>query len=167
MELSESDRVFLALAVVVAIIIIINGSCMALSAVGLIAMALLVMAKLNKQNEGDAQPRVGSGDDGDPLDSRDDGRDDEHDDGRERMPRGAALKGEEPMQMRRSRVCYDNEENSAGLDIDEKNTYQARGRNDHTRVVAGTMNRRRMVDPYMREELEEEEASLWWGQHEY
>ena len=35
------------------------------------------------------------------------------------------------------------------------------------RVTAGTMRRRRALDPYLREELEEAEDRVWWGRHEY
>jgi hypothetical protein len=63
-------------------------------------------------------------------------------------------------------ACPDDEANDDELDGDERITYQQRSRNDSTRVTAGTMNRRKMLDPYLRGEVEEEEDSPWWGRHE-
>ncbi|MFA6165792.1 MAG: hypothetical protein WC700_04190 [Gemmatimonadaceae bacterium] len=62
---------------------------------------------------------------------------------------------------------YDDEANDAELDGDELNTVQARSRNDAQRVTAGTMNRRRDLDKYFREEVEAAEDQRWWGAHEY
>lgn len=53
------------------------------------------------------------------------------------------------------------------LDADELNTYHARSRNDNTRVWAGAIRRKEFMDRYLREELEEEEDSQWWGRHEW
>jgi hypothetical protein len=61
---------------------------------------------------------------------------------------------------------YDDEANDAEMDADELNAYQGRSRNDPDRVAAGTMNRRKMMDPYLREEVEEAEDRQWWGRHE-
>jgi hypothetical protein len=63
-------------------------------------------------------------------------------------------------------ACIDDEANNNEIDGDERITYQNRSRNDETRVIAGTMNRRRDLDKYFREELEEEEDSRWWGRQE-
>lgn len=63
-------------------------------------------------------------------------------------------------------ACIDDEANDAEIDADEHNTYQARSRNDATRVAAGTMNRRRDLDRFFREEVEEAEDREWWGRHE-
>lgn len=60
----------------------------------------------------------------------------------------------------------DDEATADNLDGDEAMTYQARSRNDATRVTAGTMNRRADMDQYLREEVEERENTPWWGQHE-
>jgi len=60
----------------------------------------------------------------------------------------------------------DDEANDDELDGDERNAYQVRSRNEHARVTAGTMDRRKMLDPYFREELDQEEDSHWWGRHE-
>ena len=59
--------------------------------------------------------------------------------------------------------CIDNEANADDLDADELNTYQARSRNDAVRVTMGTMNRQLDLQPYLREELVEAEARVWWG----
>lgn len=63
-------------------------------------------------------------------------------------------------------ACEDDEANDAEMDADELNTYQARSRNDETRVEAGVMNRRKTLDKYFREEVEEAEDRQWWGRHE-
>lgn len=60
----------------------------------------------------------------------------------------------------------DDEANADEVDFDEANTYQARSRNDETRVIAGTMRRRAEMDKYFREEVEEREDLPWWGRHE-
>lgn len=62
--------------------------------------------------------------------------------------------------------CIDDEANDGEMDADELNTYQARSRNDAERVTAGTMNRRRDMDKYFREEVEEAEDRIWWGRGE-
>lgn len=63
-------------------------------------------------------------------------------------------------------ACVDDEANDAEMDGDELNTYHARARNDETRVEAGTMNRRKTLDKYFREEVEIAEDREWWGRHE-
>jgi hypothetical protein len=63
-------------------------------------------------------------------------------------------------------ACIDDEANDAEIDADELNTYHVRARNDDTRVEAGTMNRRKTLDKYFREEVEEAEDREWWGRHE-
>jgi hypothetical protein len=63
-------------------------------------------------------------------------------------------------------ACFDDEANDDELDGDERINYQARSRNDPTRVTAGTMNRRCDLDKYLREEVEEEDNREWWGRHE-
>lgn len=63
-------------------------------------------------------------------------------------------------------ACVDDEANDDELDGDERMNYQARSRNDPTRVTAGTMNRRRDLDKYLREEVDEEDDREWWGRHE-
>ena len=63
-------------------------------------------------------------------------------------------------------IKIDEEDNADTLDYDELNTYQAKWRNDATRVTAGTMNRQRDLDPYLREELDETENEIWWSQNE-
>ncbi len=60
----------------------------------------------------------------------------------------------------------DDEANDAEIDADELNTYQGRSRNDSTRVTAGTMNRRKDLDKYFREELDEAYDREWWGRAE-
>ena len=62
--------------------------------------------------------------------------------------------------------CIDDEANDDDYDIDERNTYQARSRNDQTRVDAGTMNRRKWIKQFVNEELDERENAYWWGRHE-
>jgi hypothetical protein len=39
-------------------------------------------------------------------------------------------------------------------------------RNDTERVTLGTMDRRRWIDQYVREEVNEEEQAVWWGRGE-
>ena len=63
-------------------------------------------------------------------------------------------------------VCIDNEANSDELDADELNTYQVRSRNDPVRATAGTMNRQRDIDRYLRNEVDEAEDRYWWGRQE-
>jgi len=65
-----------------------------------------------------------------------------------------------------ARADFDDEANNDEMDGDERITYQQRSRNDPTRVTAGTMNRHKMLDPYLRGEVEEEADSPWWGRHE-
>ena len=65
-----------------------------------------------------------------------------------------------------ARADFDDEANNDEMDGDERITYQQRSRNDPTRVTAGTMNRRKMLDPYLRGEVEEEADRPWWGRHE-
>lgn len=60
----------------------------------------------------------------------------------------------------------DDEADDYAMDGDERIVQNAQSRNDAERVIAGTMNRRKALDPYLREELEEEEDRRWWGQHE-
>lgn len=63
--------------------------------------------------------------------------------------------------------CADDEAHEIA-DLDEANVNQVRSRNDATRVEAGIFNRRRWLDPYLREELDQEELEWgpWWGKHE-
>ena len=63
--------------------------------------------------------------------------------------------------------CIDDEAHGANIDGDELNVYHARSRNDNTRVIAGTIRRKEFMDRFLREELEEEEDSRWWGRHEW
>lgn len=63
-------------------------------------------------------------------------------------------------------ACVDDEANDAEMDGDELMTYHGRARNDAERVTAGTMNRRRDMDKYFREEVEIAEQREWWGRHE-
>jgi len=51
-------------------------------------------------------------------------------------------------------------------DGDELLAYQARSRNDPERVWAGITRRKALVERYVKEELDEKEASQWWGNHE-
>ncbi len=63
--------------------------------------------------------------------------------------------------------CLDDEANDDTLDGDERMVYSSLSRNDATRVDAGIMNRRKDIDRYVREEVEEAEDREWWGRHEY
>ena len=63
-------------------------------------------------------------------------------------------------------VCVDDEANDEEIDGDERMNYQSRSRNDSTRATAGTMNRRKDLDRYLREEVEDEERRVGWGEHE-
>jgi hypothetical protein len=62
--------------------------------------------------------------------------------------------------------CADGEANADEIDLDEKNTYQVRSRNDPVRITAGTMRRQSEMDRYFREEVLEAEERVWWGRHE-
>jgi hypothetical protein len=63
-------------------------------------------------------------------------------------------------------ACLDDEANDAEMDGDELMTFQGRARNDAERVTAGSMNRRKMMGPYLQEELAESEQRQWWGRSE-
>lgn len=56
--------------------------------------------------------------------------------------------------------------NKSTIDFDEQNTYQGLGRNDPYRPINGIMNRQKMIDPYIRDELDKEEKKQWWGNGE-
>jgi hypothetical protein len=62
--------------------------------------------------------------------------------------------------------CVDDEANNDELDGDEGMSLQGLSRNDATRVEAGIFNRRRDMDKYFREELQESENKYWYGAHE-
>ena len=62
--------------------------------------------------------------------------------------------------------CLDDEADGSALDGDEKMTHQAFSRNDPLRATMGSMARRRDLDYYFREEVEDEEGRVWWGSHE-
>ena len=64
-------------------------------------------------------------------------------------------------------ACIDDEANDAEMDGDELMSFHGYARNDPERVTAGTMNRRRDLDKYLREEVTESEDREWWGRHEY
>lgn len=63
-------------------------------------------------------------------------------------------------------VCIDDEANDAEMDGDELMAVQGTNRNDATRVWAGVYNRRRDLDQYLREEVDEQENRPWWGRSE-
>lgn len=63
-------------------------------------------------------------------------------------------------------VCFDNEANHADIGGDELMANYMTLRPDYQTSVKGSMNRRRMMDPYLREELDTEESIRWWGAHE-
>jgi hypothetical protein len=84
----------------------------------------------------------------------------------ENMPFGNPYNGGRISAPMSAAECIDDEANDGEMDGDEQNTYQARARNDHERVVAGTMNRRKDLDKYFREEVEEAEDREWWGRDE-
>lgn len=65
-----------------------------------------------------------------------------------------------------SEPCIDDEANTDEIDGDERMNYQSLSRNDPTRPTIGTMNRHRNVDYMVREELDYEEDSRWWGRDE-
>jgi len=50
------------------------------------------------------------------------------------------------------------------FDADERNVHLVREKNDAHRVVAGGMRRKDQLSRYLKEELDEEENSHWWGQ---
>ena len=58
------------------------------------------------------------------------------------------------------------ESNDGEIDGDENMVNLSVLRNDPTRVISGTMNRRRDMDKYLREETEESENRQWWGRNE-
>lgn len=53
------------------------------------------------------------------------------------------------------------ESNDAAIDVDEMNTYQVRSRDYGTRATEGMAQRAAFLDPYIREELDEEEHTNW------
>jgi hypothetical protein len=53
------------------------------------------------------------------------------------------------------------------IDGDERLSYQSLSRNDPKRPIMGVTRRRRDMDKYLREEVDEEENRRWWGQDEY
>lgn len=65
------------------------------------------------------------------------------------------------------RACRAPTSNNAPLGMDERIAFSGLARNDATRQTAGTMNRRCMMDPYLREEVAAREADEWWGRDEY
>jgi hypothetical protein len=84
----------------------------------------------------------------------------------ENLPRGNPFNTNRISYPPRAGACIDDEANDAEIDGDEGMVYQGTQRNDPTRVTAGTMNRRRDLDRYFREEVEEAEEREWWGRHE-
>ncbi len=84
----------------------------------------------------------------------------------DRAPAGNAYNPSRLGAPRAAGECLDDEANDDELDGDERMNYQANSRNDPLRATAGSMNRRRDLDKYLREEVEEEEDSRWWGRHE-
>ncbi|HVE12445.1 MAG TPA: hypothetical protein VNI01_03540, partial [Elusimicrobiota bacterium] len=62
--------------------------------------------------------------------------------------------------------CVDDEANSAEMDVDEGAARSALTRNDPTRPAAGTIRRKKFLDPFLREEVEEFEDLPWYGRHE-
>jgi hypothetical protein len=62
--------------------------------------------------------------------------------------------------------CHNDDQNDLEIDGDELNTYHGRFRNDPIRATIGTMNRKKDLDQYLREEVDEEEDRMWWGRHE-
>lgn len=65
-----------------------------------------------------------------------------------------------------SKVCSD-PYYEHGTDISEDIIYQARSRNEGTRPITGAMEKKQFMDKYFREELDNAENSVWWGNHEY
>ena len=59
------------------------------------------------------------------------------------------------------------ESNNDILDGDERISANSLSRNDNVAVIAGSMKRTSDLDKYMREEVEQEEDSRWWGNNEY
>lgn len=53
------------------------------------------------------------------------------------------------------------------MDSDRKTVEHVRWRHDPHRVAAGVMDRKRLMDKYVREELDEEEDSQWWGRWDH
>jgi hypothetical protein len=53
------------------------------------------------------------------------------------------------------------------LDFDEQNANQGLTRNDPYRPTNGTIQRIKMVAPYIKEEFEKEAQKEWWGNGEY
>ena len=49
---------------------------------------------------------------------------------------------------------------------DEKIARQGLSRNDITKVIDGTMRRTRELIPIFKEELDEEEKTVWWGEYD-
>jgi hypothetical protein len=62
--------------------------------------------------------------------------------------------------------CVDDEANAAEMDVDEGAARSALARNEPTRPAAGTIRRKKFLDPFLREEVEEFEELPWYGRHE-
>ena len=63
-----------------------------------------------------------------------------------------------------TKSCQRNDEYT--VDGDDRIRLQSCSRNDQTRAIAGSMNRLRYLDPYLREEVRDEEARPWWGRYD-
>jgi hypothetical protein len=65
-----------------------------------------------------------------------------------------------------AQACGDDEADDGDMDADENAVYSGLYRNDASRVEAGIYNRRRVLDRYLRGELDHHEDRPWWGRHE-
>jgi len=84
---------------------------------------------------------------------------------RDNVPEGNPFDLDRIQSPQAAAPCIDDDA-IAIYDGDELNTYHARARNDPERVWAGIYRRKALVDQYVREELDEQENSQWWGNHE-
>lgn len=64
-------------------------------------------------------------------------------------------------------ACIGGEYTDDPIGGDERMTRNSLARNDPVRPTIGLMRRRREMEQYFAEELDEAENSVWWGNHEY
>ena len=84
---------------------------------------------------------------------------------RDGTPRGNPFDTDRIASRPAAAPCVDDDA-IAIYDGDELNAYQVRSRNDPTRVWAGVFRRKALMDRYVREELDEQEDTRWWGRAE-
>jgi hypothetical protein len=98
---------------------------------------------------------------------REEGHPDRYATDNEKAPAGNAYDLSRTAAPKSRAACVDDEANDDEMDIDERSVNSRLAMSDPTRTTAGTMNRRKMLDKYFREEVTAEEDRMWYGRHEY